>query len=169
MISAILDSFARLSGSTSTDHRFASNDRPLRPPSLPRVANRSRRNFSSRRAQELGALRPPLDWPLRFHRVPYLSAGTNSHRRSNPQMVVGLVIHQIHTPVCSPWQGCCLSGLRHPSTLTSHSSQKRLLSMNAVTLRLAVRTWLPCLVLPPCHSPDSISGSTQLSAGACDT
>jgi len=44
------------------------------------------------------------------------------------------------------------------STLTSHSSQKRLLSMNAVTLRLAVRTWLPCLVLPPCHSPDSISG-----------
>lgn len=40
------------------------------------------------------------------------------------QRLLHLSMHQIRTPVCSPWQGGCASGLRHPPTLTSDSSPK---------------------------------------------
>jgi len=89
MISAILDSFARLSSSTSTDHRFASDDRPLRPPSLPRVANRGRRNFFVQKGSGAWGLDVRRSTGLCFLTVfPNLSVGTNPHRRSNLRMVV---------------------------------------------------------------------------------
>jgi len=59
---------------------------------------------------------------LLFNRVPYLSAGTNPHRRSNLRMVNTSC--DAPNPHCrfAPLAGRCVSGCRHLLTLTSDFS-----------------------------------------------